>query len=138
MKKRNANEGTAESDGHEKSSLSKPKELFKKPAIPTFALVGTIIGSKSLTTVFGMGTGAPFRYGHRESVIPPVGKYDTCWIGKCTHYSPLVLAMIERKIPMVKYSSVSNGKLNTLPCLHIHPINLVVYQGTFATSSNET
>ena len=40
--------------------------LFKNPAIPTFALVGTIIGSESLTTVFGMGTGVPFGYGHRE------------------------------------------------------------------------
>ena len=33
---------------------------------------------------------------------------------------------------MAKLSSVSTGKLNTLPCLHIQPINLVVYQGTFA------
>ncbi|MFM2216535.1 MAG: hypothetical protein RL240_853 [Planctomycetota bacterium] len=33
---------------------------------------------------------------------------------------------------MVKRSSVSTGKLNTLRCLHIQPINLVVYQGTFA------
>jgi hypothetical protein len=30
------------------------------PAIPTFALVGTIIGSESLTAVFGMGTGVTF------------------------------------------------------------------------------
>lgn len=29
-------------------------------AVPTFALVGTIIGLKSLTTVFGMGTGVTF------------------------------------------------------------------------------
>ena len=40
--------------------------LLKNPAIPTFALVGTIIGSESLTTVFGMGTGGPFGYGHLE------------------------------------------------------------------------
>ena len=33
----------------------------KKLAIPTFALVGTIIGTESLTTVFGMGTGISFR-----------------------------------------------------------------------------
>ena len=33
---------------------------MKKPAIPTFALGGTIIGSESLTTVFGMGTGVAF------------------------------------------------------------------------------
>src|SRR4051812_15658454 len=29
-------------------------------AIPTFALVGTIIGPESLTAVFGMGTGVSF------------------------------------------------------------------------------
>lgn len=36
-------------------------EGFKKPAIPTFTLVCTIIGSESLTSVFGMGTGITFR-----------------------------------------------------------------------------
>ena len=50
--------------------------LFKNPAIPTFALVGTIIGSESLTTVFGMGTGVPFGYGHRERVTPAVAERD--------------------------------------------------------------
>ena len=34
--------------------------VFKNSAIPTFTLVGTIIGSESLTTVFGMGTGGTF------------------------------------------------------------------------------
>ncbi len=33
---------------------------MKNLAVPTFALVGTIIGLKSLTTVFGMGTGVSF------------------------------------------------------------------------------
>jgi hypothetical protein len=32
---------------------------------------------------------------------------------------------------VVKYSSISTSKLNTLPCLHIWPIDLVVFQGTF-------
>ena len=32
----------------------------KNLAVPTFALVGTIIGLESLTTVFGMGTGVAF------------------------------------------------------------------------------
>ena len=36
------------------------KGVFKNPAIPTFTLVCTIIGSKSLTSVFGMGTGRTF------------------------------------------------------------------------------
>jgi len=40
--------------------LSKQLGLFKNPAIPTFTLVGTIIGSESLTAVFGMGTGVTF------------------------------------------------------------------------------
>ena len=44
-----------------KKPLWKPKRLFKNPAIPTFALVGTIIGSESLTAVFGMGTGMTFQ-----------------------------------------------------------------------------
>ena len=65
-----------------KKLFERTQRAFKNPAIPTFALVGTIIGSKSLTTVFGMGTGVPFRYGHRENVTPPVGKCDACWIGK--------------------------------------------------------
>ena len=32
---------------------------------------------------------------------------------------------------MAKLSSISTGKLNTLLRLHIRPINLVVFQGTF-------
>ena len=63
--------------------------LLKNLAIPTFALVGTIIGSESLTTVFGMGTGGPFGYGHRERATGAVAHCDpflvcdTFWIGKC-------------------------------------------------------
>ena len=72
---------------HKKSllSLSTLQALFcfKNPAIPTFALVYTIIGSESLTTVFGMGTGDPFRYGHREGVTKALACRDPCWIGKC-------------------------------------------------------
>ncbi len=46
---------------HKKNSLAaKLQESFKNPAIPTFTLVCTIIGSESLTTVFGMGTGMTF------------------------------------------------------------------------------
>ena len=48
------------SEMEKKTSLEKSQGRFKNPAIPTFALVYTIIGSESLTTVFGMGTGDPF------------------------------------------------------------------------------
>ncbi len=37
----------------------------------------------------------------------------------------------ERSVYVVKLSSVSTGKLNALLRLHIRPINLVVFQGTF-------
>src|SRR3954463_16638321 len=37
-------------------------------AIPTFALVGTIIGPESLTAVFGMGTGVSFPVWSPEKV----------------------------------------------------------------------
>ena len=37
-----------------------PTGFLKNLAVPTFALVGTIIGLESLTTVFGMGTGVAF------------------------------------------------------------------------------
>jgi hypothetical protein len=37
-------------------------------AIPTFALVGTIIGPESLTAVFGMGTGVSFPVWSPEEV----------------------------------------------------------------------
>ena len=70
-------------NGQKKTSLEKSQERFKNPAIPTFALVYTIIGSESLTTVFGMGTGDPFRYGHREGVTKALACRDPCWIGKC-------------------------------------------------------
>ena len=42
---------------------------FKKPAIPTFTLVCTIIGSESLTSVFGMGTGMTFRMWSPEKTL---------------------------------------------------------------------
>tara|TARA_R110002049_G_scaffold2750_2_gene21432 strand:- start:209174 stop:209425 length:252 start_codon:yes stop_codon:yes gene_type:complete len=46
---------------HEKTLLvGYDKKGFKNPAIPTFTLVGTIIGPESLTAVFEMGTGRTF------------------------------------------------------------------------------
>ena len=42
---------------------------FKKPAIPTFTLVCTIIGSESLTSVFGKGTGMTFRIWSPEKTL---------------------------------------------------------------------
>jgi hypothetical protein len=44
----------------------------------------------------------------------------------------------ERWINVAKRSSVSTGKLNVLLRLHIRPIDLVVFQGTFGQLPNET
>ena len=52
--------GSANDLGTKKPRSGIPEKGFKDPAIPTFTLVGTIIGSQSLTTVFGMGTGITF------------------------------------------------------------------------------
>lgn len=63
-----------------------PTGFLKNLAVPTFALVGTIIGLKSLTTVFGMGTGVTFsvcspeearrtgRHGTLNLVVARVGR----------------------------------------------------------------
>jgi hypothetical protein len=48
----------------------------KNLAIPTFALVGTIIGPESLTTVFGMGTGVSSTVWSPEEV-PAAAKRPT-------------------------------------------------------------
>ena len=51
-------------------------------AVPTFALVGTIIGLKSLTTVFGMGTGVAFSVCSPEKVRRTVrrGALQSVWL----------------------------------------------------------
>ena len=46
--------------GTQKPHREIPAGFLKNLAVPTFALVGTIIGLESLTTVFGMGTGVAF------------------------------------------------------------------------------
>ena len=45
--------------------------------------------------------------------------------------NPCVAERKEYWINVAKPLSVSTSKLNTLLCLHIWPINLVVFQGTF-------
>jgi hypothetical protein len=95
----------AMSSAHKKSqgmSFDKPWLcfVFKNPAIPTFALVCTIIGSESLTTVFGMGTGDPFRYGHREGVTRAVARRDPCWIGKCRSYLTTAIVNCRHRISL--------------------------------------
>jgi hypothetical protein len=55
--------------------------LCKNLAIPTFALVGTIIGPESLTAVFGMGTGVSFPVWSPERGRSAVRRCELGWFG---------------------------------------------------------
>ena len=91
---------------------------------------------KSLTSVFGMGTGVT------SSLSPPKKRYK--------HYVGYNLGIISKKLPLRPYSRsnqlqhlfcgqaarpISTGKLNTLLCVHTRPINLVVYEGSSGSRS---
>lgn len=54
---------------HKKTLCFRQRVFIINPARPTFALVGTIIGSGSLTAVFGMGTGVTFQIKSPERVV---------------------------------------------------------------------
>ena len=60
-------------------------------AIPTFALVGTIIGPQSLTAVFGMGTGVSFTVWSPEEVRRTV-RHDVLEIGLMQEWGEFALA----------------------------------------------
>ena len=111
-----------------------PTGFLKNLAVPTFALVGTIIGLESLTTVFGMGTGVAFpvcspeeaRRTGRHGALDLDGlqewrtrMQDAGWRGQGAkfHHAPLVprssilapLSFQERWINVAKRSSFSTG-----------------------------
>src|SRR6185436_17319025 len=81
------------------------------------------------TSVFGMGTG----------VSPPQLPPETLWNCQSPHRTP----ERARAVPRTWYASrrknpsprpISTGRLNTSPCLHLRPINLVVYQGPYSVN----
>ena len=71
-----------------------------------------------LTAVFGMGTG----------VTPPPWPPETCCQSRLREE-------LHSEHEHIKCNSsprpISTGRLNTLPCVHLRPINLVVYQGPY-------
>ena len=105
-----------------------------------FRTFGTIIGSESLTTVFGMETGVTFQIWSPEEVHGTDRGPGMHLGGRLARVATLRSSLgpknassdRERWIYVAKHSSVSTGQLNTLLCLHIRPINLVVFQGTLA------
>src|SRR3954454_16815966 len=79
------------------------------PQVPS-ALAG-------LTAVFGMGTGGT------SSPWPP----ETC----CKGDEPRELKSKHELLVNPSPRPISTGRLNTLPCVHLRPINVVVYQGPY-------
>jgi len=53
----------------------------------------------------------------------------TSHVPKNSRASTSVLRNRTRRIPSPR--PISTGRLNTLPCVHLRPINLVVYQGPY-------
>ncbi len=82
-----------------KPSAAEATKGFKNPAIPTFTLVCTIIGSKSLTSVFGMGTGRTF----------PIWSPERHYGGYFTAAAPFVCLVVELHQEQLS-RSVSNRK----------------------------
>ena len=59
--------------------------------------------------------------------------WSTCKSGDLTAaWSEVETSDRERWIYVAKHTSISTGQLNTLLCLHIRPIDLVVFHGTLA------
>ena len=77
---------------------------------------------QSLTSVFGMGTGV-------TSVLSPPSILNTILA--------IYLHALSKLIPTLSWSSprpISTGQLNTLLHLHLRPINLVVFKGSYYLS----
>ena len=81
---------------HKKTLCFRQRVFIINPARPTFALVGTIIGSGSLTAVFGMGTGVTFQIKSPERVVlavkliqPGILRLDGCKVMRSDSISGL-------------------------------------------------
>ena len=75
----------------------------------------------SLTTVFGMGTGGP-----SSQSTPTV---QVCILKTEHSISQIMFSKGHVSLHCIRSSPrhISIGQLNTLPCLHLRPINVIVY-----------
>ena len=80
------------------------------------------------TTVFGMGTGGFFSLGHQQTFVcclPIILGFQLVrWKLHKIHSS---IYNFFRKSPR----PISNARLKMLPLLHLHPIYVVIYNGTY-------
>ena len=77
---------------------------------------------KSLTSVFGMGTGVTSSPSPPKKIKPVFKRCLSIWMQIFCNLCQLFCGQASRRI--------STGKLNTLLCLHIRPINLVVFKAS--------
>ena len=73
-----------------------------------------------LTAVFGMGTG----------VSPPPWSPGSNVSSRRNHENSIASTNVFERVRSSP-RPISTGRLNTLPCVHLRPINLVVYQGPY-------
>ena len=79
----------------------------------------------------------PLRHGHRNGVSRP-GRTDPMGAGGPTEMSVRVRVPGGPRNPMASASKrssprpISTGRLNTLPCVHLRPIYLVVCEGPYS------
>jgi len=73
-----------------------------------------------LTAVFGMGTG----------VSPPPWSPGSNVSSRANPENSIASTNVDERVRSSP-RPISTGRLNTLPCVHLRPINLVVYQGPY-------
>ena len=121
------------------SSCGRRKE---GPAL-TYFRVATIIGPGCLTAVFGMGTGMTSQVwapggASRPTPEAAVGRGPGLGNEKSRMRESEQAGEVMPRTNRISCGRegqanrlVSTGELNTLPCLHLRPINLVVFQASF-------
>ena len=110
---------------------------MKKPAFgglfrmggrrPTFPRVNAVSSAlPGLTSLFGMGRGAPRRHSRHLSLEWPLtGRKDPL---KRASFCP-GLAAGPARFSRASVRAISAARLNTSPCFHLRPIDVVVYHG---------
>ena len=78
---------------------------------------------KSLTSVFGMGTG-----GTSLPLAPTISKLNLLWFLFSLLFFLQTSFQHSRKSPR----PISTCSLNTSQCLHVRPINLLVFEGSYS------
>ena len=78
---------------------------------------------EGLTSVFGMGTGVTPPLWPPKSVVNLIAALNSALLKDSIASTNIIVNPSPRPI--------STGRLHTLPCFHLRPINVVVYHGPY-------